>query len=149
MQDVSSLCGSWDYSDDEVYQRAYWYHLVDRVVPDVSGAIEQMMSVPLVQNEDKYTFSAVLKLNDQRRKSRNSGSGRTVIHQTEDLPGEEAPGTYRNRKGRSGGRDQYRLISWQKSCVMERTSSRATFLTEAEVRFQLRMKIMNRLGFLF
>jgi ribonuclease R/exosome complex exonuclease DIS3/RRP44 len=74
--------------DDEAYERATSFYLVDRVVPMLPEVLSNN-ACSLRPNEEKYTFSAIFEL-DTNATIKNQWFGRTVINSNERFAYEEA-----------------------------------------------------------
>jgi ribonuclease R len=68
--DVSYYLEEGTVLDDEAYQRATSVYLVDRVVPMLPEVLSNF-ACSLRPNEEKYTFSAILKSMKKHRSSTN------------------------------------------------------------------------------
>lgn len=76
--DVSHYVKPGTHLDEEAFQRATSVYLVDRVVPMLPEALSNGVC-SLRPNEDKYTFSALFKI-DKSGKVLHEWYGKTVIH---------------------------------------------------------------------
>ncbi|WP_338732302.1 ribonuclease R [Mangrovimonas cancribranchiae] len=74
--------------DDEAYERATSVYLVDRVVPMLPEILSNK-ACSLRPNEEKYTFSAVFKIND-KAEVKDQWFGRTVTYSDARFAYEEA-----------------------------------------------------------
>ncbi|WP_224485350.1 ribonuclease R [Robertkochia aurantiaca] len=86
--DVSYYLQPGTILDDEAYERATSVYLVDRVVPMLPEVLSNM-ACSLRPEEEKYTFSAIFRLNDQAQVV-DSWFGRTVIYSDFRMAYEEA-----------------------------------------------------------
>ena len=86
--DVSFYLQEGTILDDEAYQRATSVYLVDRVVPMLPEVLSNF-ACSLRPNEEKYTFSAVLEINEKSEVV-NQWFGRTVIYSDQRFAYEEA-----------------------------------------------------------
>jgi ribonuclease R/exosome complex exonuclease DIS3/RRP44 len=80
--------------DDEAYERATSIYLVDRVVPMLPEILSNK-ACSLRPHEEKYTFSAVFKLND-RGEVKHQWFGRTVTYSDTRFSYEEAQAIIEN-----------------------------------------------------
>jgi ribonuclease R len=86
--DVSYYLEEGTILDDEAYQRATSVYLVDRVVPMLPEVLSNF-ACSLRPHEEKYTFSAVVELNEKAEVV-NQWFGRTVIYSDQRFAYEEA-----------------------------------------------------------
>ena len=86
--DVSHYLQEGTILDDEAYDRATSVYLVDRVVPMLPEVLSNF-ACSLRPNEEKYTFSAIFKLNNKADVI-DSWFGRTVIYSDQRFAYEEA-----------------------------------------------------------
>ncbi|MFH4969275.1 ribonuclease R [Gaetbulibacter sp. M240] len=86
--DVSHYLQEGTVLDDEAYERATSVYLVDRVVPMLPEVLSNN-ACSLRPNEEKYTFSAVFKLND-KAEVKDQWFGRTVTYSDARFAYEEA-----------------------------------------------------------
>ncbi len=84
--------------DDEAYERATSVYLVDRVVPMLPEVLSNG-ACSLRPNEEKYTFSAVFKIND-KAEIKDQWFGRTVTYSDARFAYEEAQAIIENNKGK-------------------------------------------------
>ncbi|WP_370390300.1 ribonuclease R family protein [uncultured Winogradskyella sp.] len=87
--------------DDEAYERATSIYLVDRVVPMLPEILSNK-ACSLRPHEEKYTFSAVFKLND-RGEVKHQWFGRTVTYSDARFAYEEAQAIIENNPNVSLG----------------------------------------------
>ncbi|RXJ52417.1 ribonuclease R [Gelidibacter gilvus] len=86
--DVSHYVQEGTILDDEAYERATSVYLVDRVVPMLPEVLSNN-ACSLRPNEEKYTFSAVFKMNDEAE-IKEQWFGRTVTYSDARFSYEEA-----------------------------------------------------------
>ncbi|GAA4967850.1 ribonuclease R [Algibacter aquimarinus] len=86
--DVSHYLQEGTVLDDEAYERATSVYLVDRVVPMLPEVLSNN-ACSLRPHEEKYTFSAVFKIND-KAEIKNQWFGRTVTYSDARYAYEEA-----------------------------------------------------------
>ncbi len=86
--DVSHYLQEGTILDDEAYERATSIYLVDRVVPMLPEVLSNK-ACSLRPNEEKYTFSAVFKINN-KAEIKDQWFGRTVIYSDARFAYEEA-----------------------------------------------------------
>lgn len=86
--DVSYYLQEGTILDDEAYSRATSVYLVDRVVPMLPEVLSNN-ACSLRPHEEKYTFSAVFKMND-KAEIKNQWFGRTVTYSDARFSYEEA-----------------------------------------------------------
>ncbi len=86
--DVSHYLKEGTVLDDEAYERATSVYLVDRVVPMLPEILSNN-ACSLRPHEEKFTFSAVFKLND-KAEIKNEWFGRTVTYSDARFAYEEA-----------------------------------------------------------
>ncbi len=86
--DVSHYLQEGTVLDDEAYERATSVYLVDRVVPMLPEVLSNG-ACSLRPNEEKYTFSAVFKIND-KAEIKDQWFGRTVTYSDARFAYEEA-----------------------------------------------------------
>ncbi|MBO3096777.1 ribonuclease R [Gelidibacter pelagius] len=86
--DVSHYVQEGTVLDDEAYERATSVYLVDRVVPMLPEVLSNN-ACSLRPNEEKYTFSAVFKMND-KAEIKEQWFGRTVTYSDARFSYEEA-----------------------------------------------------------
>ncbi|GAA4280240.1 ribonuclease R [Gaetbulibacter aestuarii] len=86
--DVSHYVQEGTILDDEAYERATSVYLVDRVVPMLPEVLSNN-ACSLRPNEEKYTFSAVFKIND-KAEVKDQWFGRTVTYSDARFAYEEA-----------------------------------------------------------
>ncbi|HPF09959.1 MAG TPA: ribonuclease R [Flavobacteriaceae bacterium] len=86
--DVSHYVKPGTLLDDEAYERATSVYLVDRVVPMLPEILSNN-ACSLRPKEEKYTFSAIFKMND-KAEVLNKWFGRTVIYSDARFAYEEA-----------------------------------------------------------
>ena len=86
--DVSHYVQEGTILDEEAYERATSVYLVDRVVPMLPEVLSNN-ACSLRPNEEKYTFSAVFKLND-KAEIKGQWFGRTVTYSDARFAYEEA-----------------------------------------------------------
>lgn len=86
--DVSHFVTPGTLLDDEAYERATSVYLVDRVVPMLPEVLSNN-ACSLRPNEEKYTFSAIFKMND-KAEVLNEWFGRTVTYSDARFAYEEA-----------------------------------------------------------
>ncbi|WP_026754364.1 ribonuclease R [Sediminibacter sp. Hel_I_10] len=84
--------------DDEAYERATSVYLVDRVVPMLPEVLSNG-ACSLRPNEEKYTFSAVFKIND-KAEIKDQWFGRTVTYSDARFAYEEAQAIIDNNLGK-------------------------------------------------
>lgn len=96
--DVSHYVRTKTILDIEAYDRATSVYLVDRVVPMLPEKLSNGVC-SLRPNEDKLTFSAVFKMNEQGEVL-DEWFGRTVIHSDQRFSYEEAQEIIETGKGR-------------------------------------------------
>ena len=92
--DVSHYLKEGTILDDEAYDRATSIYLVDRVVPMLPEILSNK-ACSLRPHEEKYTFSAVFKMN-QKAEIINQWFGRTVIYSDARYAYEEAQAIIEN-----------------------------------------------------
>ncbi len=92
--DVSHYLQEGTILDDEAYERATSVYLVDRVVPMLPEVLSNN-ACSLRPHEEKYTFSAVFKMND-KAEIKNEWFGRTVTYSDARFAYEEAQGIIEN-----------------------------------------------------
>ena len=83
--------------DEEAYERATSVYLVDRVVPMLPEILSNG-ACSLRPNEEKYTFSAVFKIND-RAEVKDQWFGRTVTYSDARFAYEEAQAIIEQNRG--------------------------------------------------
>ena len=86
--DVSHYLKEGTILDDEAYERATSVYLVDRVVPMLPEILSNG-ACSLRPNEEKYTFSAIFKIND-KAEIKDEWFGRTVTYSDARFAYEEA-----------------------------------------------------------
>jgi len=94
--DVSHYLKPGTLLDDEAYERATSVYLVDRVVPMLPEVLSNY-ACSLRPNEEKYTFSAVFKIND-KAEVLDKWFGRTVTYSDARFAYEEAQYIIENNK---------------------------------------------------
>ena len=94
--DVSHYLKPGTLLDDEAYERATSVYLVDRVVPMLPEVLSNN-ACSLRPNEEKYTFSAVFKIND-KAEVLDKWFGRTVTYSDARFAYEEAQHIIENNK---------------------------------------------------
>ena len=92
--DVSHYLEEGTILDDEAYERATSVYLVDRVVPMLPEILSNG-ACSLRPHEEKYTFSAVFKLND-KAEIKDQWFGRTVTYSDARFAYEEAQAVIEN-----------------------------------------------------
>ncbi|WP_054852321.1 ribonuclease R family protein [Olleya sp. ITB9] len=92
--DVSHYLKEGTVLDDEAYERATSVYLVDRVVPMLPEILSNG-ACSLRPNEEKYTFSAVFKIND-KAEIKDQWFGRTVTYSDARFAYEEAQAIIEN-----------------------------------------------------
>ena len=92
--DVSHYVKEGTVLDDEAYQRATSVYLVDRVVPMLPEVLSNN-ACSLRPKEEKYTFSAVFKINE-KAEVKEQWFGRTVTYSDARLAYEEAQAIIEN-----------------------------------------------------
>jgi ribonuclease R/exosome complex exonuclease DIS3/RRP44 len=92
--DVSHYVKPNSVLDDEAYERATSVYLVDRVVPMLPEVLSNK-ACSLRPNEDKYTFSAVFKINS-KAEVKDQWFGRTATHSDARFAYEEAQAIIEN-----------------------------------------------------
>jgi ribonuclease R len=92
--DVSHYLQENTILDDEAYERATSVYLVDRVVPMLPEILSNG-ACSLRPNEEKYTFSAVFKMND-KAEIKDQWFGRTVTYSDARFAYEEAQAIIEN-----------------------------------------------------
>ena len=95
--DVSHYLQEGTVLDDEAYERATSVYLVDRVVPMLPEVLSNN-ACSLRPHEEKYTFSAVFKMND-KCEIKNEWFGRTVTYSDARFAYEEAQAIIENNIG--------------------------------------------------
>jgi ribonuclease R len=98
--DVSHYLQEGTILDDEAYERATSVYLVDRVVPMLPEILSNG-ACSLRPHEEKYTFSAVFKMND-KAEIKDQWFGRTVTYSDTRFAYEEAQAIIENNKGMNG-----------------------------------------------
>ena len=98
--DVSHYLQEGTILDDEAYERATSVYLVDRVVPMLPEVLSNG-ACSLRPHEEKYTFSAVFKINDKAQ-IKDQWFGRTVTYSDARFAYEEAQAIIENNLGLSG-----------------------------------------------
>ncbi|TXD82639.1 RNB domain-containing ribonuclease [Subsaximicrobium wynnwilliamsii] len=95
--DVSHYLTPDNVLDDEAYERATSVYLVDRVVPMLPEILSNN-ACSLRPNEEKYTFSAVFKIND-KAEIMDQWFGKTVTYSDARFAYEEAQAIIENNLG--------------------------------------------------
>lgn len=98
--DVSHYLQEGTILDDEAYERATSVYLVDRVVPMLPEVLSNG-ACSLRPHEEKYTFSAVFKMND-KAEIKDQWFGRTVTYSDARFAYEEAQAIIENNAGLNG-----------------------------------------------
>jgi len=98
--DVSHYVQENTILDDEAYERATSVYLVDRVVPMLPEILSNG-ACSLRPNEEKYTFSAVFKINE-KAEVKDQWFGRTVTYSDARFAYEEAQAIIENNRGLNG-----------------------------------------------
>ncbi|MEM5565676.1 RNB domain-containing ribonuclease [Psychroserpens sp. AS72] len=98
--DVSHYLQEGTILDDEAYERATSVYLVDRVVPMLPEILSNG-ACSLRPHEEKYTFSAVFKMND-KAEIKDQWFGRTVTYSDTRFAYEEAQAIIENNIGMNG-----------------------------------------------
>jgi ribonuclease R len=98
--DVSHYLQEGTILDDEAYERATSVYLVDRVVPMLPEILSNG-ACSLRPHEEKYTFSAVFKMND-KAEIKDQWFGRTVTYSDARFAYEEAQAIIENNIALSG-----------------------------------------------
>ena len=98
--DVSHYLQEGTVLDDEAYERATSVYLVDRVVPMLPEVLSNG-ACSLRPHEEKYTFSAVFKINDKAQ-IKDQWFGRTVTYSDARFAYEEAQAIIENNLGLNG-----------------------------------------------
>jgi exoribonuclease R len=98
--DVSHYLQEGTVLDDEAYERATSVYLVDRVVPMLPEVLSNG-ACSLRPHEEKYTFSAVFKMND-KAEIKDQWFGRTVTYSDARFAYEEAQAIIENNVALSG-----------------------------------------------
>jgi len=98
--DVSHYLQEGTILDDEAYERATSVYLVDRVVPMLPEILSNG-ACSLRPHEEKYTFSAVFKMND-KAEIKDQWFGRTVTYSDARFAYEEAQAIIENNVTLSG-----------------------------------------------
>jgi len=120
--------------DQEAYKRATSVYLVDRVVPMLPEVLSNELC-SLRPNEDKFTFSVVLELND-KAKIKKQWIGRTVINSDKRLTYEEAQESIETGKGDFA--EEIKILdSLAKILREDRMSNGAIAFDRSEVKFNL------------
>ncbi|HUH29002.1 ribonuclease R [Gelidibacter sp.] len=101
--DVSHYVQEGTILDDEAYERATSVYLVDRVVPMLPEVLSNN-ACSLRPNEEKYTFSAVFKMNDEAE-IKEQWFGRTVTYSDARFSYEEAQAIIENNTNSPSQKD--------------------------------------------
>jgi len=120
--------------DEEAYKRATSVYLVDRVVPMLPEVLSNELC-SLRQNEDKFTFSVVLELNDNAE-IKNQWIGRTVINSNKRFTYEEAQESIEKGLG-DFAQEIKTLNSFAKILRENRMKDGAIAFDRSEVKFNL------------
>ena len=149
--DVSHYVKPQTILDDEAYERATSVYLVDRVVPMLPEILSNN-ACSLRPHEEKYTFSAVFKMND-KAEIKDEWFGRTVTYSDARFAYEEAQAVIESKSnvipeevsltGKSYKADQniadaiLKLDELAKKMRSKRMSSGAISFDKVEVKFNL------------
>ncbi len=149
--DVSHYVKPQTILDDEAYERATSVYLVDRVVPMLPEILSNN-ACSLRPHEEKYTFSAVFKMND-KAEIKDQWFGRTVTYSDARFAYEEAQAVIESKSnvipkevsltGKSYKADQniadaiLKLDELAKKMRSKRMSSGAISFDKVEVKFHL------------
>jgi len=120
--------------DEEAYKRATSVYLVDRVVPMLPEVLSNELC-SLRPNEDKFTFSVVLELNDNAE-IKKQWIGRTVINSDKRLTYEEAQHSIETGLG-DFAKEIKILNSFAKILRKNRMNNGAIAFDRSEVKFNL------------
>jgi len=120
--------------DEEAYKRATSVYLVDRVVPMLPEVLSNELC-SLRPNEDKFTFSVVLELNDNAE-IKNQWIGRTVINSNKRFTYEEAQESIETGLG-DFAQEIKILNSFAKKFRENRMKNGAIAFDRSEVKFNL------------
>ncbi|MEY8849494.1 ribonuclease R family protein [Psychroserpens sp. XS_ASV72] len=145
--DVSHYVKENTVLDDEAYERATSVYLVDRVVPMLPEILSNN-ACSLRPNEEKYTFSAVFKIND-RAEVKDQWFGRTVTYSDARFAYEEAQAVIENNpnfglSSRAQSRDLVNNEIPQDVSLTGKTYNTQPQIAEAILVFDRLAKIMRR-----
>lgn len=132
--DVSHYVQPGDIIDREAYERATSVYLVDRVVPMLPEVLSNGLC-SLRPNEEKFTFSAVFKMNDEAEIV-HSWFGRTVIESDRRFAYEEAQEILEGAEGDMEN-ELHLLDRLAKKMRAKRMKSGAISFHSIEVKFHL------------
>jgi exoribonuclease R len=145
--DVSHYLQENTILDDEAYERATSVYLVDRVVPMLPEILSNA-ACSLRPHEEKYTFSAVFKMND-KAEIKDQWFGRTVTYSDARFAYEEAQAIIENNpkyelSSRAKSRDLINIEIPKEVSLTEKQYKTKPEIAEAVLVLDQLAKIMRR-----
>ncbi len=132
--DVGHFIEAGSALDQEAYKRATSVYLPDRVLPMLPERLSNELC-SLRPNEDKYTFSAIFKMN-KAGKVKESWIGKTLIHSNRRFSYEEVQEIIEGKKG-DHEKELLILNEMAQNLRGERFKNGAINFSSQEVRFKL------------